>query len=161
MSDQDGDEPKRRRLEGVIPELFKRAVEKGVETASSAPDNIKSFVGDMKLPKEIATYLFTQVDETKNGLLRVVAKEVRDFLGQTNIAGDIQKVLTTVQFEINTTIRFTPNDAPATPPTDDSAKKGGEKADAAAPAPLPKPEVKTDMYVKRDERRERRRRGSE
>src|SRR6185295_17973857 len=97
MSERDpGD--RRRRLESVIPELIKRAIEVGVEKATEAPDNLKQFVGDLKLPKEIAHYLLTQVEETKNGLFRVVAKEMRDFLEHTNLAGEMQKMLTTVQF---------------------------------------------------------------
>src|SRR6266487_1586056 len=114
MSDNDSppDPPggKRRRLEGVIPELLKRAIEIGVDKATDAPESLKHFVGDLKLPKEIASYLLTQIDETKNGLFRVVAKEIRDFLEHTNLSGEMHKMLTTVQFEINTTVRFTPND---------------------------------------------------
>src|SRR4051794_330943 len=106
-------ESRRRRLEGVIPEIVRRAVELGVEKAQEAPGDLKQFVGDMKLPKEIAHYLLGQIDETKNGLFRVVAKEIRDFLEHTNFGGEMQKLLTTVQFEVNTTIRFTPNDGQA------------------------------------------------
>ena len=100
----------RSRRRSVIPELVRRAVEIGVEKAQGGSDNVKQFVGDMKLPKEIAQVVFSQIDETKNGLFRVVAKELRDFLEQTNFSGELQKILTTVQFEVNTTIRFTPND---------------------------------------------------
>jgi len=83
MSDRDtGD--RRGRLEGVIPELIKRALEIGVEKATEAPDNLKHYINDLKLPKEIANYLLSQVDETKNGLFRVVAKELRDFLEHAN-----------------------------------------------------------------------------
>src|ERR1700722_9758819 len=109
MTDNDrGD--RRRRLEGVIPELLKRAVEIGVEKASEAPDNLKHYINDLKVPKEIAGYLLSQVEETKNGLFRVVAKELRDFLEHANLPAEMQKLLTTVQFEVNTTIRFRPND---------------------------------------------------
>jgi hypothetical protein len=133
MTDKDfGD--RRRRLDSVIPELIKRAVEIGVEKAAEAPDNLKEFVGGMKLPREVANYLLAQVEETKNGLFRVVAKEVREFLEHTNLAGEMQKMLTTVQFEISTTIRFKPNDG---------------NPDSAEPAKLPKPEVKADVHVKR------------
>src|SRR3974390_1876818 len=131
------DNERRRRLDSVIPELIKRAVEIGVEKAAEAPDNLKEFVGGIKLPREMAGYVFAQVEETKNGLFRVVAKEIRDFLEQTNLGAEMQKVLTTVQFEINTTIRFKPNDS-SNPPAD------GE------PAALPKPEVKADVRMKRD-----------
>lgn len=159
---------RRRRLESVIPEIIKRAVELGVEKAQEAPDNLKQFVGDLKLPKEIAHYLLAQIDETKNGLFRVVAKEIRDFLEHTNFAGEMQKILTTVQFEINTTIRFTPNNGRTTPrkerdrPKDEGATEESSpeiaEGDEEHPDGLPKPEVKATVNVRREER-ERRRRG--
>ena len=178
--ERSGKDSRRRRLEGVIPEIVRRAVELGVEKAQEAPDNLKSFVGDLKLPKDIAHYLLQQIDETKNGLFRVVAKEIRDFLEHTNFAGEVQKLLTTVQFEVNTTIRFTPNDGrPKSPPKDGGRDKEKDEdddvdgepddedvahADDAGeqgerrPTPLPKPEVKTSVHVRRDERERRRRR---
>jgi hypothetical protein len=139
---------RKRRLDSVIPELIKRAVEIGVEKAVEAPDNLKEFVGGLKLPREVAGYILAQVEETKNGLFRVVAKEIREFLEHTNLGSEMQKALTTVQFEINTTIRFKPNDA-----------QGGAEGE---PAKMPKPEVKSDVTLKRDDRggregRERRR----
>jgi hypothetical protein len=138
MSEKDSGD-RRRRLDSVIPELIKRAVEIGVEKAAEAPDNLKEFVGGMKLPREAANYLLAQVEETKNGLFRVVAKEVREFLEHTNLAGEMQKMLTTVQFEISTTIRFKPNES----------NVGDEKAK------LPKPEVKAEVQMKRSGRAER------
>jgi hypothetical protein len=154
MSDREpNDRP--RRLESVIPELIKRALEIGVEKATEAPDNLKHYIHDLKLPKEIANYLLSQVDETKNGLFRVVAKELRDFLEHANLSVEMQKLLTTVQFEVNTTIRFRPNDGK------EPAKADADKPDETDPpvrAVIPKPDVKTDLYVKRgDGPRERRR----
>lgn len=148
---------KRRRLEGVIPELLKRAIEIGVDKATDAPESLKHFVGDLKLPKEIATYLLTQIDETKNGLFRVVAKEIRDFLEHTNLSGEMHKMLTTVQFEINTTVRFTPNDGakPSSPPPEGEAGPSDVPLDPNKR--LSKPEVKTNVTVKREGTRERRR----
>ncbi len=163
-------EGRRRRLEGVIPEIVKRAVELGVEKARESPETVKQFVGDLKLPKEIAHYVFQQIDETKNGLFRVVAKEIRDFLEHTNFAGEMQKILTTVQFEVNTTIRFTPNDQKAKKDKDKASaasesepesegdvgdegdEEPGEAEVAAAEddrVPLPKPEVKTTLRRRR------------
>jgi len=155
-------ETRRRRLEGVIPEIVRRAVELGVEKAQEAPDNLKQFVGDMKVPKDIGHYLLSQIDETKNGLFRVVAKEIRDFLEHTNFAGEMQKILTTVQFEVNTTIRFTPNDGkrksdvpPPEPGSEAEPSEEPHESDEKRITPLPKPEVKTAVSVRRDERRKR------
>lgn len=155
MSEESGD-PKKSRLESVIPGILKRGVEKAVEKTLEAPADLKSFVTDMKLPKEIAHYIFSQVDETKNGLFRVVGHEVRDFLEHTNFAGEMQKILTTVQFEINTTIRFRPNADPG----ERDAKAEGDSSSASDADRLKRPEVKTNVTVRRDraEREERRRR---
>jgi hypothetical protein len=169
----------RARLEAVIPEILKRAVELGVEKARESPENLKQFVHDLKVPKELAHYLFQQVDDTKTGLFRVVAKEIRDFLEHTNFAGEVQKLLTTVQFEVNTTIRFTPNDGrePRKPADEDAERAPAEgerkkeegphdeaaqgKAEAEGRHPLPKPEVKTAVSVRRDGTdQDARRRGS-
>jgi hypothetical protein len=161
MSDQDPPDQggRRRRLEGVIPELLKRAIEIGVDKATGSPESLKHFVGDLKLPKEIASYLLTQVDETKNGLFRVVAKEIREFLEHTNIAGEMQKMLTTVQFEINTTVRFSPNEGAAKVET--PADPNAPKQNDSKPPTLSKPDIKTQVTVKRDEPRRERRRSRE
>jgi hypothetical protein len=158
MSEKDPSDRFRKRLEGAIPELIKRAVELGYEKAHDAPEAVKQLVGDLKLPKEVVGYIFSQVDETKNGLFRIFAKEMRDFLEHTNIAGEMQKLLTTVQFEVNTTIRFRPNDGK--PKETKETKEGdAEKRNSVppeAPAPgsspppsIPRPEVVTDVFVKK------------
>ena len=97
------------------------------------------------------SYMLQQIDETKNGLFRVVANEIRDFLEHTNISSEMKKMLTTVQFEINTTVRFSPNDSPAAP--SDETTEGGEPRKSTSS----KPEVKTQVHVKREEPRPRRR----
>jgi len=178
----------RARLESVIPEILKRAVEIGVEKARESPSDVKQFIHDLKVPKELAHYLFQQIDDTKNGLFRVVAKEIRDFLEHTNFAGEVQKLLTTVQFEVNTTIRFTPNDGreprkndprdgdegeeggagsgDAKPPSGEGESDGKDREpssrrDPSRSSSLPRPEVKTSVNVRRDDTAEpRRSRGS-
>src|SRR5580704_17435128 len=99
MSDKESGD-RRRRLDSVIPELLKRAVEIGVEKATEAQDSFKELVGGIKLPREMAHYLFVQVEETKNTLVGVVAKEVREFLENTNLSSEMRKILTTVPFEV-------------------------------------------------------------
>lgn len=153
-----GDQERKSRFERAIPDILKRAVERAVESGASklaeGPENLRNFVQEIKLPKEVLHYLYQQIDDTKNGLYRVVAKEIRDVLEQTQFADEITKVLTKLSFEIKTEIRFIPNDAAA-------AKKG--EADEGEPeagrSKLPKPEVVAQVSVKdrgKDARRERR-----
>lgn len=108
----DRDDEKKSRLDSVIPDILKRAAQRGKERAQEAPENLRSFVGD-KIPKEFSSYVLHQVDETKTGIVRVVAGEVRSFLEATNLSSELRKLLTTVKFEIHTTIRFSPNDEDA------------------------------------------------
>ena len=130
----DSEPPESRRgLESVIPDLIKKAVQGGVDRATGARDTINTFIADSKLPKEIANALFSQIDETKNGLFRVVAKEIRSFLEAVDFQRELQKLLTTVSFEIKTEIRFIPNDS--------------------SPDKLGRPAIKNELKVKRKKRR--------
>ena len=138
-----------RAFERAVPEILKRAVERAVESGASrlaeGPENLRNFVTEMKLPKEVLHYLYQQIDDTKNGIYRVVAKEIRDVLEQTQFADEITKVLTKLSFEIKTEIRFIPNDAAA-------SKKDKAEGDEAEAEPgktkLPKPEVKAEVSIK-------------
>ena len=64
-----------------------------------------------------------------------------------------------MQFEVNTTIRFRPNDGKAPAKADGSSpeRTGGsippESGPSSSPAgSIPRPEVHTDVYVKRSDR---------
>jgi len=129
---------------------FEKSIETGRETTQAArevfsevkmPREIAGAVGkalqEAKLPREIAGAVFNQIDETKNDVLRIVAKEVRDFLDATDLASEIKAALTSLSFEVRTEIRFIPNDA-------------GSGV---------KPDVKSRTRVKRTEPRGERRRG--
>ena len=104
-------ERERRRLERLLPEVIKRLLEAGYEKLSEGPENVRQLITEMRLPKEALALILAQLDETKNGLYRVVAKEIRDFLEHTNFADEVAKVLTTLSFEIKTEVRFIPNDS--------------------------------------------------
>jgi hypothetical protein len=149
------DPERKRRLERAVPEVVKRLIEKAVETGverlSEQPEKLKDFLADLRLPKEVISEILSHVDDTKNGLYRVVAKEIRDVLAQTELADEIAKVLTKLSFEIKTEIRFVPNDrAKETEQKDETETAGVER-----PA-LPKPRVTAEVNV-RDRSKEGRR----
>jgi hypothetical protein len=146
--ERDGErEHERRRLERILPELIKRALETGFEKLSDgyeriaeSPDNVRGFVRELKLPKEVLHVLLGQVDETKNGLYRVVAKEIRDFLEHTNVAEELSKALTTLSFEIKTEVRFVPNDSRVGSKPDVKSKVRIKRERSASMPPEPEPE---------------------
>jgi len=125
---------KRGRFETRLPSLIRRGIEKSIEAGLytfersiettgavrevfsdvKIPD-VATAVGkalqEAKLPREIAGAVLGQIDETKNDVLRLVAREVRDFLEATDLAGEIKNALTSLSFEVRTEVRFIPNDA--------------------------------------------------
>lgn len=106
---------RRRRLERILPDVIKRAIEKGLEaglgTLTNGGEALRGVVNKVELPREIAAYVLSQVDDTKNAVVRVVAREVREFLEAADLATELRRALTSLSFEIRTEIRFVPNDA--------------------------------------------------
>ena len=133
----------RQRLEALIPDLVKKTFSAGMGAVFSTEEGIRKVTKELSLPKDVAGYLANTAGNTKDELVRIVAREVREFLQTVNLSEEIAKMLTTLSFEVKTEIRFIPND---------------EKYDSGI-----RPDVKAKVRMKRDEersgsRRRRRRR---
>ena len=114
-------------LAGLVPEVVKRALDAGLETIGRAETRrILGRVNELKLPRDLARYFLAQVDETKNALLSVFAREVREFLEHTDLAQELRRALTSVTLEVKTQVRFIPNEANEPAEGDD----GGASPDA-------------------------------
>jgi hypothetical protein len=85
----------------------------------------------MNLPNlpNVAGYLASSADATKDKVLEVIARETREFLEHINLGDEIAKLLTTLSFEIKTEVRFIPN----------SERFGGAE-----------PDIKSSVRLKRD-----------
>jgi hypothetical protein len=92
--------------DSLLPGLLRRTL----ETAAAADDAIRGVVGEIKLPKEAVAYIVEAADTTKKEVVRVAAREFREFLESANLTEELAKILTTLSFEIRTEIRFIPND---------------------------------------------------
>ena len=128
----------RGRFEKVLPEMFKRTFYAGLGALFTTEEGIRKIAADFHLPKDVAGYLITQAASSKDELFRVVARELRGFLEGVNLSGELQKLLTSLSFEVKTEIRFIPND------------------ESVAGV---KPEFKNEMSVKRAEADRKPRRG--
>jgi hypothetical protein len=107
---EEKEERKRGRLEGFIPDIVKRTFYAGLGAVFTTEEGIRKLASDFQLPKDVANYLIQQAATSKDELFRIVAKELRGFLESLNISGELQKLLTSLSFEIKTEIRFIPND---------------------------------------------------
>jgi hypothetical protein len=91
-----------------LAEILKRVIEAGARNLN--PDGIRQVARDLKLPREAIHFAFSQLDETKNGLYRVVASELRQFLESSNLGDELARALTKLSFEVKMQVRFVPND---------------------------------------------------
>ncbi len=161
FDDEDEDEhrshdgERQRLFERALPEVIKRlvegAVEKGVETLTEGPENLRNYLGELKLPKEAVQYIYQQIDDTKKGVYRVVAKEIRDVLEHTNLSDEIADVLTKLSFEISTQIRFVPNPAAQDDDEDgdgDESKGGDGREGKKRGSRIPKPNVVSKVVMR-------------
>ena len=140
--DVEGDDDiprRRRRIERILPDALKRAIEKGIETGigtlTNANESIRGMVGHRsEVPKEVASYVLSQIDDTKNAAVGVVAREVREFLERADLATELQRALTSLSFEIRTEIRFIPNEkGGVTPEVKIDPKKARSRRPSASP----------------------------
>jgi hypothetical protein len=100
----------RQRLEAFIPDLVRRTLAAGMGAFVTTEEGIRRIARDMSLPKEVAGYLANTAGATKDEIMRLVAREIREFLQTVNLSDEIAKMLTTLSFEVKTEIRFIPND---------------------------------------------------
>jgi hypothetical protein len=108
--DRDRDTPDgmRQRLEALVPEIVKRTFAAGLGAVFSTEEGIRKIAKDINIP-DVAGYLATTADTTKDRVVEIVAREVREFLQTMNFGEEIAKILTALSFEIKTEIRFIPN----------------------------------------------------
>jgi hypothetical protein len=135
-----GELPKsvRQRVESMIPEIVKKTFAAGLGALFTTEEGIRKLTKELSLPKDVAGYLADTAGDAKDEILRIIAREVREFLETVNLSEEISKMLTMLSFEIKTEIRFIPND---------EQYGGGIK-----------PDVKARVGIKRTEDRSRRRR---
>ena len=83
----------------VVSDFVRRAIENTVGQVQSSG----------ALPKDALHYLLQQGDKGRKEVVRIVAKEVGDFLRHTDISSEVVKVLTNVQVDMSASIRFKRN----------------------------------------------------
>jgi hypothetical protein len=150
---------RRTRFDG-LPSILRRGLEKGIEagihtiersleTGRETTDAVRERLNEVKvprdvagavreklseakLPRELASAVLSQLDETKNDVLRILAREFREFLEATDLATELKNALTSLSFEVKTEIRFIPNDAGSGVKADVRARSRIKRSPASA-----------------------------
>jgi len=128
--------------DGLVGDVVRRAIHVGNEVVDSTEDQVRKILQEMPVAREVGDRVAGRLDEYKGEVFRIVKNEVHEFLERVDIGAELQKLLTSVSFEIVTEVRFIPNE---------KAAQGG---------PAIKPEVKSGVRVKRADEPRRPRRSS-
>ena len=124
--------------ETLVAEVLRKAVSKGSEVVEGTEDSVRRFISELPLPKDVADKLGGRLDDYKTDLLRMMKDEVHDFLGKIDLGHELQKMLTSLSFEITTEVRFIPNDKGVKPSIKTAARvkrsrKDRKKSDSVPP----------------------------
>ena len=123
--------------DGGIPEMVKKAVLSGLGAVFLTEEGIRSYLSDLKLPKEAVQFVIGQVAKTKEEALRVITDEIRSFLDETQLDDVFRRVLTNISLEISTKVRFVDESGSLTPKAKarlkvkNEGRKKGKKQDKA------------------------------
>lgn len=97
-------------MDGMVPDVLKRLFIAGLGAVFASEEGLRRLAAEFSLPKEMAGFLISQAQNTKNELFRIVAGEVRGFLESVNFGKELQKVLTSLTFEVKMQIRLRPSE---------------------------------------------------
>lgn len=124
------DDRERSRLDRIVPDLVRKLVDAGVEKFTDPPESLRHLLTDLKLPKEAIQVLSAQLDETKKEVMRVLARELREFLEQASLADELNRLLSGLTLEVKTQVRFVPNPDASGRPRPEFKTKVGVRADS-------------------------------
>ena len=97
------------RLGGLVPDLIRKAVVAGLGAVFMTEEGIRNLAGQLKLPKEVLSYIIAQADKTKGDLTRVIGDELRRFLNSELLRQELLKMLTGVTVEITAEVKLRPD----------------------------------------------------
>ncbi|MSP71173.1 MAG: hypothetical protein EXR76_03085 [Myxococcales bacterium] len=96
--------------ETLVSEIVRKAINVGSGVVENTEEHVRRVLSDIPIPKEVGDRVAHKLDEYKGELFRIVKQEVHEFLDEIDLGAEMQKMLTSLSFEIVTEIRFIPNE---------------------------------------------------
>lgn len=111
-------------LKSQLAEAMKKVVLTGVGTIFLTEETVRSYLGELKLPKELWGGFLENAQKTKSEFLAAFAKEAAQTLGKVDIAAEAQKFLNGHKIRISIEFDF-----------EKKSKKGAHAKTSAEPNP--------------------------
>ena len=93
-----------KRLEGFVPDSVMKKAAGALKGVMQTEEGVRTILAEIS--REVIEHARDQIDKGKGELVGRVAKEFREFLEKTDFAGELKNVLTEMQLEVTTQIRF-------------------------------------------------------
>lgn len=107
---QGKDDPSiRNRIEALVPEIVRRAFLTGLGAVFLTEDSVRRAVTDLSLPKDAVDAVIDRLGHSKDQVVETLGRELRAFLDRVDVGAEVQKLLTSLTFEIKTEVRFVPS----------------------------------------------------
>ena len=103
----EGDEGASAKATGAVTDSIRKAVFGGLSALFVSEEGIRQTIGE--LPKDALSFLLTQTDKTRKELMRVVSDELKSFLRQLDLQGEIKEMLSGLTVEVKAEISFKEN----------------------------------------------------
>lgn len=91
-------------VERVVSDLVRRGLEAGLGTLKQTDEALRT------TPKDVASFVISQLGDARSGLVRAVASEVGTFLREADIASELKKLMSGMSVEVKGTVSFIPTD---------------------------------------------------
>jgi len=136
---------------GAVTDSIRKAVFGGLSALFVSEEGIRQTTGE--LPKDALSFLLSQTDKTRRELMRVVSDELKSFLRQLDIQGEVKEMLSGLTVEVKAEISFKENGAVISKISQDvtdkpirkkAPRKKAKAAKKKAPKPAPKPVEQTE-----------------
>ena len=92
---------------GVVTDSIRKAVFGGLSALFVSEEGIRQTIGE--LPKDALSFLLSQTDKTRRELMRVVSDELKSFLRQLDLQGEVKEMLSGLTVEVKAEISFREN----------------------------------------------------
>ncbi len=109
---------------GRLSDMLRRAMVAGLGAVFMTEEGIRTYVKDMKLPKEVMSFVVGQAGRSKDELFRVVGEELRRFFESAALKEELKKLISEMTIEVKAEIRLRPNgEAPEVKVTETSTRR--------------------------------------
>lgn len=92
-----------------LSDMLRKAMVAGLGAVFMTEEGIRTYVKDLKLPKELMGFVVGQAERSKDELFRVIGQELRHFFESPALRRELTRLLSEVTVEIKAEIRLKPN----------------------------------------------------